>query len=126
MREIRNALMTKLDNEYSRYIRLRDHCTCYTCGKTQAFEYMQAGHYIRRKHLLYRWDDTNVHCQCYYCNCKLHGNMRVYRKKMAEQYGEIAVQLMEARRFETVLLDPEWYHTQIDRYREINRRLENG
>ena len=123
-RETLAALKKKLDTEYSWYIRLRDHGTCYTCGTVKPPKEMQAGHYISRTHLVFRWDDRNVHCQCYACNCMKHGDLITYREKLVRQYGELSIQLMESRRFEPVKLTAEWYHGQIDRYREINRRLE--
>lgn len=94
----RASLVKNLDAIFSRYIRERDHGVCYTCGSSNG---AQAGHYVSRSCYQLRWDERNVHCQCYRCNVPLHGNYIPYRRHLVEDYGEDVVRDLENRRHET-------------------------
>lgn len=75
---------------FSKYIRLRDKYTCFTCGKDMntCKEYAQAGHYVpQSKGNRLRFDERNVNCQCASCNMHQHGNLAVYALRLEEKYG---------------------------------------
>ncbi len=73
----RKTLIKKLDNIFSKYIRLRkaknQYATCVTCGKVDHWTKLQAGHFISRRHYATRWDTTNVQVQCSGCNVFKYG-----------------------------------------------------
>lgn len=75
---------------FSRYIRLRDKGTCFTCGLQRPWKTMQAGHMIPRASggLSLYFHEKNVHCQCYRCNINLGGNGAVYANNFIERYGQ--------------------------------------
>ena len=116
-----SVLKKKLDTEFSQFIRHRDHGKCYTCGTIKHESEMQAGHYISRTCLALRWDEVNVHCQCFSCNCMKHGDLITYRENLIRQYGPEIVEGLEHRRHDTIKLTAEWYHEMIDYYRAKNR-----
>jgi len=113
------ALKKKLDSVFSLYIRHRDAGICYTCGVQKMPSEMQAGHYVSRTCLVLRWNEDNVKCQCYSCNCMRHGNMITYRENLVLDLGAENVERLELRRFETIKLTSEWYHGMIDHYKAL-------
>jgi 5-methylcytosine-specific restriction endonuclease McrA len=82
---------------FSRYIRLRDtlergsgqYVKCCTCDTVKHWKEMQAGHFIpQAQGNAVRFDERNVHAQCYRCNMNLGGNGPEYYPFMVELYGE--------------------------------------
>ena len=76
---------------FSLWIRKRDNFTCFTCGKADRGEvgrFMQAGHFISRKHSATMFNEKNVNAQCMNCNLWGYGNMGVYTLKLQAKYGE--------------------------------------
>lgn len=70
--EIMNIDKT-LKEAHSIYIRLKatdengtGNCKC--CGKPLTFKTMACGHFIKSRHLLYRWFEPNTEGICYECN----------------------------------------------------------
>ena len=79
----RKKLIIKLDNIFSKYIRLRDadkygYCRCVTCGERLHWKKIQAGHFISRKYYATRWDEENVNAQCVACNVFKSGEQYKY------------------------------------------------
>lgn len=72
---------------FSRWIRKRDNYICITCGKRGEGSFMNAGHYISRKHNATLFDERNVHAQCMNCNLWGYGNMGVYTLFLQNKYG---------------------------------------
>jgi hypothetical protein len=82
----------KLDKAFSEYIRQKNAdengiCTCISCGKTQRWEDVDAGHYINRKHLALRWNEINVQPQCRACNRFDEGNLPAFGIALQKKYG---------------------------------------
>lgn len=75
---------------FSRYIRIRDKGTCFTCGLKKPWKTMQAGHMVPRAAggLSLYFHEQNVHCQCYRCNINLGGNGAIYAHNFVEKYGQ--------------------------------------
>lgn len=73
---------------FSKWIRERDKYICITCGKIGSGSFMNAGHYISRKHKATIFDERNVHAQCINCNRWGYGNIGVYTLKLQQLYGE--------------------------------------
>jgi 5-methylcytosine-specific restriction endonuclease McrA len=69
----------------SRYVRLRDKCTCITCKKTFPFKKVQAGHLFHGDNMDFFYD--NINCQCQRCNKWLHGNSAIYAIEVDKKWG---------------------------------------
>jgi hypothetical protein len=97
-------LVKKLDTIFSAYVRLRDASEylqdetglsfragrCITCGKLIPAEGRgtgHAGHFIERGCKLTRFEETNVHLQCAYCNTYKSGRQYEYGLMIDKKYG---------------------------------------
>lgn len=62
--------------------------SCVTCGATKHWKEMQAGHWIpQAQGNAVRFDERNVHVQCYRCNINLGGNGPEYAVFMEHTHG---------------------------------------
>lgn len=97
----RSKLVKDLDSAFSQYVRLVDTVdgmtTCVTCGDVKPWKQMQAGHFYTRGRYPTRWDEDNVHPQCYRCNIIYKGNYIHYTKYMIDFYGRDWVDDLEKR-----------------------------
>lgn len=86
----RKALVSKLDKVFSLYIRRRygDIAICVTCGAMANYKYMQAGHFMSRRHMSTRWNSENVQVQCAKCNIWEQGQQYAYSKFLGEEKSE--------------------------------------
>jgi len=88
----RKTIITKLDNIFSQYIRLRysknEMSECVTCGKQDHWKKQQAGHFISRKHYATRWDEDNVQVQCSGCNVFRYGEQYLFSKYLGNDLSE--------------------------------------
>jgi 5-methylcytosine-specific restriction endonuclease McrA len=80
---------------FSKYIRLRDKGICITCGKFAEGSGYHAGHFIASAAggLILRYNEENVHGQCYNCNINLGGNQYEYAKKLGLKKAEALLRL---------------------------------
>ena len=88
-----NALKSRLDREFSRYVRLRDSDengtgSCCTCGKLLHWKDAHACHFVSRRHMATRWDERNVHLGCPRCNTFLDGALDEYSAFILDRYGK--------------------------------------
>lgn len=87
----RSKIISRLDTEFSRYIRTRKsvngYSKCYTCGKVDHWKKLQAGHFQSRKHYSTRWDEINVQVQCAGCNIFKSGEQFMFAKQLDMEYG---------------------------------------
>ena len=104
-KETVSTLKKKADKVFSIYIRHRDsqdgYCQCFTCGVWKPIAQMQAGHFVSRAVNKLRFDEINVHAQCYSCNVMKHGDLYTYAKKLDEFHGEGTADSLHAQRFST-------------------------
>jgi len=88
----RKTIITKLDNIFSQYIRLRysknEIAECVTCGKQDHWKKMQNGHFISRKHYATRWDEDNCQVQCSGCNVFRYGEQYLFSKYLGTDLSE--------------------------------------
>lgn len=91
-------LKKELDAIFSKYIRQRDKGKCYTCPRKDEPKNMQAGHFVPRQYLAVRYDEVNVHCQCYACNMLYHGQPSSYAYRLERDYGKGTVEMLEGKR----------------------------
>jgi 5-methylcytosine-specific restriction endonuclease McrA len=98
----RKTIITKLDNIFSQYIRLRysknEIATCVTCGKQDHWKKMQNGHFISRKHYATRWDEDNCQVQCSGCNVFRYGEQYLFSKYLGADLSEEL--LMKSRKIQ--------------------------
>lgn len=105
----RSKLITKLDNVFSLYIRLRDSLAydhkafrCLACWQVKPFEQADCAHYINRKHMSLRYSEINCNACCRSCNRFDEGNLSGYRYGLIKKYGEEKVLLLESMKNEIV------------------------
>lgn len=81
---------------FSYYIRNKDALngcnSCYTCGKIERSEELEAGHFIHGK---LDFDERNIKPQCTYCNKYLHGNLAIYGIKLSQELGDKGMKQLE-------------------------------
>ena len=101
MREAMKApTRKKLDTVFSKWVRMKDadHAgivACFTCGKSNHWTKMHAGHFVTRAKYATRWDDMNVKPQCPACNLYGNGQQYIFGCRLDGIYGEgTAEQLM--------------------------------
>lgn len=96
----RNTLIKKLDEVFSKFIRLRDsdangYCRCISCGRVHYWKDIQNGHYMSRRYLSTRFDEMNCNAQCVACNIFNQGNIQMYRQNLIKKIGEKNVDYLE-------------------------------
>lgn len=109
-------LKKRADAIFSKYIRIRDNFTCYTCGRVMDLNSSQNGHFVPRQYLSVRYDEVNCHCQCYACNMLYNGQPSAYAARLEKDYGLGTVLNLEAKRKETTLWREKEYNELIDKY----------
>ena len=93
-------LEKKLDRVFSEYIRLsaaddNGYVKCVTCGSYHHWKEVHCGHFIPRARKAIRYDEMNCHPQCVRCNTFRHGEPDIYRQKLVQMYGTLAVEGLE-------------------------------
>lgn len=125
----RSTKVRKLDELFSRFIRLRD-CTpigrCISCGKVITYETCDCGHYVNRKHMALRYDEQNCNAQCRACNRYDEGNLQGYRKGLIAKIGEKAVDMLEVKKFNYCKLTSVELDILIALYKKKIKELENN
>jgi len=109
---------------FSKFIRQRDAdengiTACISCGKSDHWKNMDAGHYIAKSlSLALRFNEVNVQNQCVACNRWRHGNLTQYALALKTKYGEdILEQLDKIRREgEGTKISESDYRDLIERY----------
>jgi hypothetical protein len=108
------------------YIRLRDlirvkfalYGGCISCGKIWEVELFSdgsimngkkwhAGHYfLSDRNASVRFDEENIHLQCYYCNKSLSGNLAMYKQNLIKKIGIKRFESLEQRRNQIKKFNP--------------------
>jgi hypothetical protein len=117
----------KLDIIFSKYIRLRDtdeygHGACFTCGLSYHYDYLQCGHFRKRRNLATRWYQDNAHAQCQECNQE--DDMAAYMIAMLNQEGgmEKASEIIEMSKVSPKFM-AEDYEKMYKHYRKLVKLL---
>lgn len=123
---IRTDYKDKLWKVFSRYIRLRDNGTCFTCGVKKHYKEMQAGHFI---HNVLDFDEMNINCQCARCNKFLQGAGATYAMRLLDKYG--AEEFNELRKRAAKALGGERreeheYKEMLENYTKLANELEEN
>ncbi len=117
-----SPLIKKLDDVFSKFIRLRDsdksgYCRCISCGELVYWKYIQNGHFIPRMHMNTRFDEYNCNAQCNSCNCHHHGNEAGYREGLIRKYGGTVLDILSQRKNKTKKWDRFDIIELLDRYK---------
>ena len=112
------SLRRKLDKVFAQFIRRRDMVggglgICVTCGYCGI---LQAGHFIKRQHLMTRWDERNAHGQCIRCNHFLGGNEAEYYRFMQRKYGQQVIDELFELKHKTVKYSRDDLKAMIEKY----------
>jgi len=96
----RSQLVKKLDDIYSKYVRLDQsdefgYCICVTSGERMFWKEAQNGHFFSRRFYPTRWNDDNCHPQSMRDNVFLKGNYINYTRYMIDSYGRDFVDELE-------------------------------
>jgi hypothetical protein len=91
----RNELIHKFDILYSEYERKKqlvefNHCRCFICGKRLLYNEACIGHFISRRFISTRFDETNANVICYQCNMidsKTRTVLEKYKQRIVDEYG---------------------------------------
>jgi hypothetical protein len=123
----RKRLIDKLDKIFSQYIRLREsknhNSECFTCGKVDHWKKLQNGHFMSRKHLSTRWDETNCQVQCAGCNVFRYGEQYKFSVGLNNKYGDGTADAMLQKSRETLKIDNAELETKIKYYQDLVERL---
>lgn len=118
-------LRAELWSVFREFIKARDKCICFTCGKLVRGQNCHAGHFITGATCpppLY-FDEHNVHCQCYRCNVHLSGNWVVYEERLRYVYGDEIVDELKRRRGHSIKWTRQDYEDMILEYRDKVKAL---
>ena len=124
-----SGLVRKLDDIFSRYIRLRDampsgYVRCISCGRIKKFSDVDCGHYHSRRHMATRWDEDNCNAQCRYCNRFLADQLVGYRDGLIKKIGIQRFELLNVKAHQTKKWSEYELNVLIGYYREKVRELE--
>jgi hypothetical protein len=129
MKSDRSKIVGYLDNEFSIFIRKRDGIfdensreyigICITCDTTSALE---AGHFIDRQHMQFRYDPKNVYGQCKTCNEFRKGNIKAYKEKLIKLHGIELIEYMEIARRKPFKISNRELSELLKYYKRINKR----
>ena len=108
----RKYLLEIAQKTVNTFIRMRDGKHCISCGKIGGDKVYQAGHFKSQGgNSALRFDENNIHVQCYRCNVELSSNQSGYRPALIEKIG-----LDEVIRLETTKNTKLWT---VDELQEI-------
>ena len=123
----RKRLIDKLDKIFSQYIRLREsknhNSECFTCGKVDHWKKLQNGHFMSRKHLSTRWDETNCKVQCAGCNVFRYGEQYKFSVGLNAKYGDGTADAMLQKSRQTLKIDNAELEAKIKYYQDLVERL---
>ena len=119
-----SVLKKELDKWFSYFIRLRysddnGRAECYTCGKIDHYKRLQCGHFVSRKHLATRFDETNCQVQCPACNVFRYGEQYKFGNKLGKKIAEE----LQQKAGTTVKITRSDYKEQINYYKSLVNNL---
>lgn len=86
-----STLRKKLWFALTCYVKKRDGRVCITCGKQiELGKGLHSGHFIPAKvgGIELKYDECNVHVQCFFCNRNIGGFGAMYYVQMVIKYGQ--------------------------------------
>lgn len=96
-----SVLIKEADAVFSKYIRqkasINGYCYCFICSKRMKISEAQCGHYRDRDQMATRYDETNCHPLCEYCNCMDLDHACKYEWMMIQVYDLEHVSMLQAK-----------------------------
>ena len=97
---------TRLDIAFGEYIKKKNMTTegrvyCFTSLRPMTWDQIEAGHFIARGCMRFRWDEYNVWPQSKSDNRWGDGQLDIYRQHLVQLYGDDFITAMEAQTLET-------------------------
>ena len=119
-----STLVDRLDNVFSKYIRLRDAMPsgtfrCISCGKIKPIDQADCGHFFSRTKMSTRFDEDNCHAECRYCNRFSADHIIGYRENLIRKIGQQRFILLEVKAHET----KKWSHFELEQLTKYYRAL---
>jgi hypothetical protein len=123
--------LKRLDNIFSKYIRLRDANRngmgrCVSCGNLIHWKFdAQAGHFIPRGKKAVKFDERNVSAQCVACNNYKYGRtvQYAYSIELDKRFGKGTAEQLYLLSKKTCKLTRDWYEFMIKEYKEKAIRI---
>lgn len=114
-------LEDQLDRIFSKWVRFsnapKGYCRCVTCGKIDAPEMMDAGHYISRANRCTRWDERNVWPQCRSCNRFKEGAKDAYALFLTKKFGTGVLEELNRAKNQICKMGTPWLEESIKDYK---------
>lgn len=122
------ALIRKLDDIFSQYIRLRDsdsngYCRCISCGAVLFWKKIHNGHFVNRGHMSTRYHEKNCNAQCPKCNLFDEGNNIGYTRGLLRKYGSGVIEELDIAKHSICKRSPTDYELLIDHYTKEVEKL---
>ena len=123
-------LQAKADKIFSEYIRRKDAiddiARCCTCGELHNWKYLDCGHFLSRRYLSTRYEETNCAPQCKKCNVFNQGEQEKFRSHIIKHHGKAELLKLRIKQ-RNIVKDPRMlYGWVIDYYsqklEEMNRK----
>ena len=94
------------DRAFSKLVRFgnvthQGYIRCYTCGKIDTPDQMDAGHYVGRSVIALRFNPKNVKSQCRSCNRFKEGAKDEYALALIKEYGEGILEELNKEKYTT-------------------------
>lgn len=92
----RKFLLELAQKTVNTFIRMRDGKYCISCGAKGDGRVYHAGHFkAQGGNSALRFDENNIHVQCYRCNVELSSNQSGYRPALIDKIGIEEVERLE-------------------------------
>lgn len=90
-----------------------DYISCFTCGYSNSYKKLHAGHFLSRYYKAARWNPDNIRPQCYVCNIMRKGDAIKFRQNLIKEIGEARVLAVEKLRDAPIKLSREYLEEKI-------------
>ena len=122
------TMRSKADSSFSKFIRTRDsydgeYGACVTCGVVKPIKEMDCGHFITRKILNTRYDETNCSLQCKSCNGFYEGRKAEHGIALTMKYGEGKIEELILKSKKLIKITAVEYQAIIDYYNDKVKEL---
>lgn len=120
--------MKDLDKIFSEYIRLRDadvngYIRCYCCGYAIHWKSAQNMHFMNRRFMGTRFNESNCHSGCTCCNMYNGGNLEAYEAHLIREYGETIIDKLTMLKHGVTKLAPYEIKEKTEYYAEKVKQL---
>lgn len=121
------------DELYSRLRRLQESedgfCTCISCGRRVRWQYITIGHYIKRRHLILRYDNINTQPQCKFCNQEQENDKEIeiaFGRNLIVKYGMNILNILGQMKRTHIKYSSKDYEEMIKKFRKNIKEYEKS